>query len=49
MRNMLSNEEYAYNVVMNYLPEVMGQAYLAKYDCSKMKQDVEEICREIID
>ena len=45
----VSDEEYAYSVLTDILPGPLGKAYVTKYDASKTKQDIEEICYELID
>ena len=42
------DEQYAYNVISDAMPEVLGHAYVEKYDASKMKEDITELCEEII-
>ena len=45
----LSDEEAAYNAVLRYISEPMEEAYLDKYDCSRARDSISGICREIID
>lgn len=44
----ISDEEYAYSVISDEAPEILGHAYVTKYDASKMKEDITELCEEII-
>ena len=43
-----TDEEYAYEVLTDKLPEVVSRAYVEKYDYTETKQDIEDICFDII-
>ena len=43
-----TDEEYAYKVLTDKLPEVVSRAYVEKYDLAGTKQDIEDICHDII-
>lgn len=44
----LPDDERASNLVRSMLPTPMARAYLARYDMSKVKQDITEICKKVI-
>ena len=44
----LKDEEYAFKAVQFRLTEPLEQAYLRKYDATKEKQDITELCENII-
>ncbi len=43
------DEEVAFNLVRSSLTTPMDRAFLSKYDASKMKEDITQICEESID
>ncbi|MCR4833131.1 MAG: M13 family metallopeptidase [Butyrivibrio sp.] len=45
----VSDEEAAYNVVSAYLPTALQLVYLDKYGSEEARQNVEDICQEVID
>ncbi len=45
---MKPDEDEAFNTVRGVLTEPMDRAYLAKYDATKMKQQVTGICEDVI-
>lgn len=45
---MKPDEEEAYDAVRESLTEPMDRAYLAKYDATKQKQQITEICEDVI-
>lgn len=45
---MQPDEEVAFNTVRNLLTTPMNRAFLAKYDSSKMKQEITDICKQAI-
>ena len=44
----IPDEQYAYNVISEGVPELLAHAYVTKYDASKMKEDITELCEEVI-
>ena len=48
VQGKVSNEKYAFNVVRSNLPTPLSRAYLARYDLSKIKKRVAEICKQSI-
>lgn len=44
----LSDEKYAYNMVTGCLVEPMERAFIEKYDASQKKEDITNICKEVI-
>ena len=45
----LSDEEYAYRIVNNVLPEPLERAYIAKFDPTEKKKVISGLCREVVD
>lgn len=44
----LSDEKYAYNMVRGCLVEPMERAFIEKYDVSQKKEDITNICKDVI-
>ena len=44
----LSDEEYAFQMVQNFLTEPLAKAYLEKYDAVEKKNEITRICQEVI-
>ena len=45
----VSDEEMAYNIVLNALPDSMQIVYIQKYGSEEVRQKMKELCQEVID
>ncbi len=44
----IEDEVRAYGFVQTYLPDALGKAYVEKYDLTKLKEDIESLCHDMI-